>query len=83
LRRDDLLRRRRANDLALQQSEVALGLPDVEVDGIKSGVGWNRVLLLGWLYLRRRRVHLLLLLGRDGLACDESPDPSESLDVLH
>jgi hypothetical protein len=45
-------------------------------------VGWNRVLLLGWLHLRRGRARLLLLLGRDGLACDESPDPSESLDVL-
>jgi hypothetical protein len=80
--RNDLLRRRRASDLALQQSEVALVLPDVEVDGVRSGVGGNRVLLLGWLRLRRGRARLLLLLGRYGLACDESPDPSESLDVL-
>jgi hypothetical protein len=77
-----LLRRRGSSDLALKQSEVALGLPDVEIDGVRSGVRWNRVLLLGRLRLRRRRTHLLLLLGRYGLARDESPDPSESLDVL-
>jgi hypothetical protein len=81
-RRSGLLRRRRAGDLALKQSEVALGLPDVEVDGVWSGVRWNRVMLLGQLRLRRRRTRLLLLLGRYGLARDESPDPSESLDVL-
>jgi hypothetical protein len=45
-------------------------------------VRWNRVLLLGRLRLRRRRTRLLLLLGCYGLARDESPDPSESLDVL-
>jgi hypothetical protein len=77
-----LLRRRRAGDLALKQSEVALGLPDVEVDGVWSGVRWNRVLLLGRLRLRRRRTCLLLLLGRYSLARDESPDPSKSLNVL-
>jgi hypothetical protein len=35
-------------------------------------VRWNRVLLLGRLRLRRRRTRLLLLLGRYGLARDES-----------
>jgi hypothetical protein len=45
-------------------------------------VRWDRVLLLGRLRLRRRRTRLLLLLGRYGLARDESLDPSESLDVL-
>jgi hypothetical protein len=73
--RNVLLRRRRAGDLALQQSEVALSLPDVEVDGVGSGEGWNCVLLLGWLRLRRGWARLLLLLGRCGLACDESLDP--------
>jgi hypothetical protein len=77
-----LLRRRRASDLALQQSEVALGLPDFEVDGVRSGVRWSHVLLLGRLRLRRRRTRLLLLLCRYGLARDESPDPSEGLEVL-
>jgi hypothetical protein len=33
-RRGGLLRRRCASDLALKQSEAALSLPDVEVDGI-------------------------------------------------
>jgi hypothetical protein len=42
----------------------------------------RRVVLLGRLRLRRRRLHLLLLLGRHSLARDESPDPSECLDVL-
>jgi hypothetical protein len=81
-RRDGLLRRRRAGDLTLKQSEVALSLPDVEVDGIWSGVRCSHVLLLGRLRLRRRWLHLLLLLGHHGLARDESPDPSESLNVL-
>jgi hypothetical protein len=81
-RRSGLLRRQCASDLALHQSEVALGLPDVEVDGVRSGVRWSHVLLLGRLRLRRRRARLLLLLGRYGLARDESSDPSEGLDVL-
>jgi hypothetical protein len=42
----------------------------------------RRVVLLGRLRLRRRWPHLLLLLGRHSLARDESPDPSERLDVL-
>jgi hypothetical protein len=58
------------SDLALKQSEVELGLPDVEVDGVWSGVRWNRVLLLGRLRLRRRWTRLLLLLGRYSLARD-------------
>jgi hypothetical protein len=74
-RRNGLLRRRRADNLTLKQSEVALSLPDVEVDGIWSGVRWSHVMLLGRLRLRRRRPRLLLLLGRHGLARDESPDP--------
>jgi hypothetical protein len=45
-------------------------------------VGRDHILLLGWLHLRRRRARLLLLLGRHGLARDESSDPSEGLDVL-
>jgi hypothetical protein len=80
--RNDLLRRRRASDLALQQREVTLGLPDVEVDGVGIGVGRDHILLLGRLRLRRRWARLLLLLGRHGLARDESSDPSEGLDVL-
>jgi hypothetical protein len=51
-RRDGLLRRRRASDLTLKQSEVALSLPDVEVDGICSGMRRGHVLLLGRLHLR-------------------------------
>jgi hypothetical protein len=75
-----LLRRRRAGDLTLKQSEVALSLPDVEIDSVWSGMRRSHVLLLGRLRLRQRRPHLLL--GRHGLARDESPDPSERLDVL-
>jgi hypothetical protein len=45
-------------------------------------VGWNHVLLLGRLRLRRRRTCLVLLQGRYGLARDERPVPSEGLDVL-
>jgi hypothetical protein len=81
-RRDGLLRRRRAGDLTLKQSEVALSLPDVEIDDVWSSVRRSHVLLLGRLHLRRRRSHLLFLLGRHSLARDESPDPSERLDVL-
>jgi hypothetical protein len=62
-----LLWRRRASDLALQYSEVALGLPDVEVDGVGGGVGWSRVLVLGWLRLRRGWARLLLKLSRHDL----------------
>jgi hypothetical protein len=80
--RDGLQRRRRASDLTLKQSEVTLSFPDVEVDGIWSNMRRSHVLLLGRLRLRRRRPHLLLLLGRHGLVRDEGPDPSESLDVL-
>jgi hypothetical protein len=79
-RGDGLLRRRRAGDLTLKQSEVALSLPDVEIDSVWSGMRRSHVLLLGRLRLRQRRPHLLL--GRHGLARDESPDPSERLDVL-
>jgi hypothetical protein len=57
-------------------------LPDVEFNGFWSGVHRRCVVLLGRLRLRRRRPHLLLLLGRDSLARDESPNPSERLDVL-
>jgi hypothetical protein len=71
-----LLLRRRAGDLTLKQSEVTLSLPNVEVDGVWSSVRRHRVLLLGRLRLRRRRPHLLLLLGRHSLARDESPYPS-------
>jgi hypothetical protein len=81
-RGDGLLLRRRAGDLTLKQSEVALSLPDVEVDGIWGGMRRGHVLLLGRLRLRRRWSRLLLLLGCHGLARDESPDPSERLDVL-
>jgi hypothetical protein len=81
-RRDGLLRQRRVSDLTLKQREIVLSLPDVEVDGIWGGVRRHRVVLLGQLRLRRRRPHLLLLLGRHSLARDESPDPSELLDVL-
>jgi hypothetical protein len=81
-RRSALLWRCRASDLALQHSEVALGLPNVEVDGVGGGVGWSRVLVLGWLRLRRGWARLLLKLSRHRLACDEGPDPSESLDVF-
>jgi hypothetical protein len=77
-----LLWRRRAGDLALQHGEVALGLPDVEVDGVGGGVGRSRILVLGWLRLRRGWTRLLLRLSRHGLASDEGPDPSKSLDVL-
>jgi hypothetical protein len=66
----------------LEHSEVALGLSDVEVDGVGSGVGWDGVLLLGQLRLRRGWARLLLRLSRHGLARDEGPNPSESLDVL-
>jgi hypothetical protein len=75
-RRDGLLLRRRADDLTLKQSEITLSLPDVEVDDVWSSVRRRRVLLLGRLRLRRRRPHLLLLLGRHNLARDESPYPS-------
>jgi hypothetical protein len=88
-RRDGLLRRRRASDLTLKQSEITLSLPDVEVDGIWSGVRRSHVLLLGRLRFRRRRPHLLLLLGatvlsvmrarilrRASMSCVEAPRPS-------
>jgi hypothetical protein len=75
-RRDGLLLRRRASDLTLKQSEIMLSLPDVEVDSVWSSVHRHRVLLLGRLRRRRRRPHLLLLLGRHSLARDESPYPS-------
>jgi hypothetical protein len=81
-RRGDGLLRRRADDLALKQSEIALLLSDVEVDGVWGGVRRRCVVLLGRLRLRRRRPHLLLLLDRDSLARDESPNTSEHLDVL-
>jgi hypothetical protein len=80
-RRSDLLWRRRASDLALQHGEVALSLPDVKVNSVGGRVGWSRILVLGWLRLRRGWTCLLLRLSRHGLACDEGPDPSESLDV--
>jgi hypothetical protein len=79
---DGLLQRRCAGDLTLKQSEIALSLPGIEVDGVWGGVRRRCVVLLGWLRLRRRRSHLLLLLGRHSLARDESLDPSERLDVL-
>jgi hypothetical protein len=72
-RRDGLLLWHRAGDLTLEQSEIPLSLPDVEVDGVWSGMRRRRALLLGRLRLRRRQPHLLLLLGRDGLAHDEGP----------
>jgi hypothetical protein len=88
-RRSALLWRCRVSDLALQHSEVALGLPNVEVDGVGGGVGWSRVLVLGWLRLRRGWARLLLKLSRHGLAwmrarilrrasmsCAEAPSPS-------
>jgi hypothetical protein len=75
-RRDGLLLRRCAGELTLKQSEITLSLPDVEFDGIWSSVRRRRVLLLGRLRLRRRRPHLLLLLGRHSIARDESPYPS-------
>jgi hypothetical protein len=75
-RRDGLLLWHRADDLTMEQSEIPLNLPDVEVDGVWSGMHRRRTLLLGRLRLRRRRPHLLLLLGRHGLAHDESPYPS-------
>jgi hypothetical protein len=81
-RRSDLLWRRRAGDLALQHGEVALSLPDVEVDGIGDGVRRSRVLVLGRLPLRGGWARLLLGMRWPGLASDEGPDPSESLDVL-
>jgi hypothetical protein len=45
-------------------------------------VGRSRILVLGWLHLRRGWTRLLLRLSRHGLASDEGPDPSEGLDVL-
>jgi hypothetical protein len=65
-----------AGNLTLEQSEIPLSLPDVEVDGVWSNIGWRRALLLGRLCLRRRRPRFLLLLGRCGLAHDKSPYPS-------
>jgi hypothetical protein len=62
--------------LTLEQSEIPLSFPDVEVDGVWSGMHRCRGLLLGRLRLGRRRPHLLLLLGRCGLARDESSYPS-------
>jgi hypothetical protein len=75
-RRDGLLLWHRAGNLTLEQSEIPLSLPDVEVDGVWSGMHRHRALLLERLRLRRRRPHLLLLLGHHGLARDESPYPS-------
>jgi hypothetical protein len=75
-RRDDLLLWQRADDLTLEQSEIPLSLPDVEVNVVWSGVRRRRaLLLLGRLRLRRRRTRLLLLLGRCSLAHDESSYP--------
>jgi hypothetical protein len=75
-RRDGLLLWHRAGDLTLEQSEIPLSLPDAEVDDVWSDMRWRHALLLGRLRLRRRRPHLLLLLGRYGLARDESLYPS-------
>jgi hypothetical protein len=66
----------RAGDLTLEQSEIPLSLPDVEVDDVWSGMRRRRALLLGRLRVRRRWPHLLLLPGRHSLARDESPYPS-------
>jgi hypothetical protein len=75
-RRSDLLWRRRADNLALQHGEVTLSLPDVEVDGVGGGVWRSRILVLGWLHLRRGWTRLLLRLSRHGLSSDEGPDHS-------
>jgi hypothetical protein len=73
--RDDLLLWQRADDLALEQSEITLNLPYVEVDAVWSGMRRHRGLLPGWLRLRRRRSRLLLLSDCCGLARDKSPYP--------
>jgi hypothetical protein len=64
-----------AGDLTLEQSEIPPSLRDVEVNSVWSGMRRRHALLLGRLRLRRRRPHLLLLLGRHGLARDESLYP--------
>jgi hypothetical protein len=51
-RRDGLLWRRRAGDLTPKQSEIALSLPDVEIDGVWGSVRQRRIVLLGRLRLR-------------------------------
>jgi hypothetical protein len=47
--------------LTLEQSEIPLSLPDVEVDGVWSGMRQHRALLLGRLRLRRN--------GRTSCSC--------------
>jgi hypothetical protein len=42
----------RDGDLTLEQSEIPLNLPDVEVDGVQSGMRQRRALPLGRLRLR-------------------------------
>jgi hypothetical protein len=49
---DDLLLWHHAGDLTLEQSEIPLIFPDVEVDSVRSGMRWRHVLLLGQLRLR-------------------------------
>jgi hypothetical protein len=51
-RGDGLLWWRRTGDLALKQSEIALLVSDVEVNGVWSGVRRRCVVLLGRLRLR-------------------------------
>jgi hypothetical protein len=45
-------------------------------------VGRSRILVLGWLHLRRGWTRLLPRLSRYGLTSDEGLDPSDGLDVL-